>query len=139
MVAPAHRLQEGRQWASLCRCTYPTANLSPQTCAVLTGAMLPVWATAARRVRTVVRRRNVPLLALGAAFSFLVIPKAPPGASSPRGVRTTITAGPATAHRHRRRAVARPVDAGTAPGEVDSCGRDAAGLRASTAGSVRRR
>ena len=35
--------------------------------------MVPVWATAARRVRTVVKSRYVPLLALGAAYCFLVM------------------------------------------------------------------
>jgi cobalt/nickel transport system permease protein len=51
----------------------PDGYLSPETCLVLTGAALPVWATAARRVRRTVTRRAVPLLALGAASSFLVM------------------------------------------------------------------
>src|SRR5689334_1267928 len=51
----------------------PDGYLSPATCAVMTGAMVPVWATAARRVKQVVKRQYVPLLALGAAFSFIVM------------------------------------------------------------------
>jgi cobalt/nickel transport system permease protein len=51
----------------------PDGYLSPQTCAVMTGAMVPVWITAARRVKRVVKRQYVPLLALGAAFTFLVM------------------------------------------------------------------
>src|SRR5690349_4135888 len=35
--------------------------------------MVPVWVTAGRRVRKVVKSRYVPLLALGAAYSFLVM------------------------------------------------------------------
>ena len=37
------------------------------------AAMVPVWMTAGRRVRKVVTSRYVPLLALGAAYSFLVM------------------------------------------------------------------
>jgi cobalt/nickel transport system permease protein len=51
----------------------PDGYLSPETCAVMTGAMVPVWTAAARRVRRVVKRQYVPLLALGAAFTFLVM------------------------------------------------------------------
>jgi cobalt/nickel transport system permease protein len=51
----------------------PDGYLSPQTCAVLCGASVPFWATAARRVRKVVKHRYVPLLALGSAYCFLVM------------------------------------------------------------------
>ena len=51
----------------------PDGYLSPQTCAVAGGAMVPVWATSARRVRRKVKQRDVPLLAIGAAFCFLVM------------------------------------------------------------------
>ena len=51
----------------------PDGYLSPQTCGALGVAMVPVWARAGRRVRRVVKTRNVPLLAMGAAFSFLVM------------------------------------------------------------------
>jgi cobalt/nickel transport system permease protein len=51
----------------------PDGYLSPQTCGVLGAAMVPVWRTAARRVRAVVRSRFVPLIAVGAAYCFLVM------------------------------------------------------------------
>ena len=51
----------------------PDGYLSPQTCGVLGAAMVPVWLTAGRRVRAVVKTRSVPLVALGAAFSFLIM------------------------------------------------------------------
>lgn len=51
----------------------PDGYLSPATCAVMYAADLPVWATAARRVNRVVASRDVPLLAIGAAFCFLTM------------------------------------------------------------------
>src|SRR6266513_2288215 len=51
----------------------PDGYLSPQTCATFGAAMVPVWATAGRRVRRVVKQRNLPLLAIGAAYCFLVM------------------------------------------------------------------
>jgi cobalt/nickel transport system permease protein len=51
----------------------PDGYLSPQTSAVFGVAMLPLWWQAARRVKKVVKSRYVPLVALGAAFSFVVM------------------------------------------------------------------
>jgi cobalt/nickel transport system permease protein len=51
----------------------PDGYLSPQTCAVATVVMVPVWGTAARKVRETIKRREVPLLALAASYSFLVM------------------------------------------------------------------
>ncbi|HYT38648.1 MAG TPA: cobalt transporter CbiM, partial [Acidimicrobiia bacterium] len=51
----------------------PDGYLSPSTCAVFYGASVPVWVTAGRRVRKVVKSRYVPLVAIGAAYSFLVM------------------------------------------------------------------
>jgi cobalt/nickel transport system permease protein len=51
----------------------PDGYLSPQTCAVMYGAAAPFWVVGARRVRKVVKTRFVPLLALGAAYCFLVM------------------------------------------------------------------
>lgn len=51
----------------------PDGYLSPTTCAALTAVMVPVWATAGRRVRKVVKSRYVPLVAIGAAYCFLVM------------------------------------------------------------------
>jgi cobalt/nickel transport system permease protein len=51
----------------------PDGYLSPQTCAVGFGATVPVWTVAARRAEKVVTSRHVPLLAIGAAYCFLVM------------------------------------------------------------------
>ncbi|MDX6367217.1 MAG: cobalt/nickel transport system permease protein [Nocardioidaceae bacterium] len=51
----------------------PDGYLSPQTCAVGFAAAVPVWALAARRVSSVVKTRNVPMLAIFSALSFLVM------------------------------------------------------------------
>lgn len=51
----------------------PDGYLSPQSCAVLGTAMVPAWYVAGRRVKRVVTTRFVPLLAIGAAYCFLVM------------------------------------------------------------------
>src|SRR5947209_7554853 len=51
----------------------PDGYLSPATCATFYGASVPVWVVAGRRVRLVVKNRYVPLVAMGAAYSFLVM------------------------------------------------------------------
>src|SRR3954464_14417681 len=51
----------------------PDGYLSPQTCAAFGAGMTPVWWTAGQRVRRVVQTRYVPLVALGAAYCFLVM------------------------------------------------------------------
>src|SRR5512135_1109395 len=51
----------------------PDGYLSPQTCAVAYAAVVPTWAVAARKVGRVVKTRNVPLLAMFAALSFLIM------------------------------------------------------------------
>ena len=51
----------------------PDGYLSPATCGAFYLAMVPFWARATRRVRKLARSRHVPLLAVGAAFSFLVM------------------------------------------------------------------
>ena len=51
----------------------PDGYLSPATCGALGAAMVPVWAVAGRRVRKVVKSRYVPLVAIGAAYCFLVM------------------------------------------------------------------
>jgi cobalt/nickel transport system permease protein len=51
----------------------PDGYLSPQTCGVMYGVMVPVWATAVRKVKKVVKDRHAPLMALGAAYAFLVM------------------------------------------------------------------
>ena len=51
----------------------PDSVLSPATCAAAGIAMAPVWAVAARRVRRSLGTRQMPLLALGAAFCFTIM------------------------------------------------------------------
>jgi cobalt/nickel transport system permease protein len=51
----------------------PDSILSPSTCAAAGLAMTPVWTLAARRVRRDLGTRQVPLLALGAAFCFTIM------------------------------------------------------------------
>lgn len=51
----------------------PDGYLSPATCAVAGAAMVPVIGIACARTKKVVKDRHAPLLALGAAYSFLVM------------------------------------------------------------------
>jgi len=51
----------------------PDGYLSPQTCAVLGAAMVPIWATAAAKLKKTLKEKQVPLLAIGAAFSFTIM------------------------------------------------------------------
>lgn len=49
----------------------PENYLSPSTCAVMTAAMVPVWTYAIKKVKTEIPKVKMPLLGIGAAFSFL--------------------------------------------------------------------
>ncbi|MBC8080243.1 MAG: cobalt transporter CbiM, partial [Gorillibacterium sp.] len=51
----------------------PDNYLSPSTCAVFVAAMLPVWRKASLCVRREITRQKMPLLGVGAAFSFLLM------------------------------------------------------------------
>ena len=51
----------------------PDGYLSPATCGFFGAVMLPIWYKASRTVGKVVKSRYVPMLAIGAAFSFLVM------------------------------------------------------------------
>jgi cobalt/nickel transport system permease protein len=51
----------------------PDGYLSPATCGFFGAVMLPIWYKASRTVGKIVKSRYVPLLAIGAAFSFLVM------------------------------------------------------------------
>lgn len=51
----------------------PDGSLSPQTCLAAFAIAAPTIAVASRRVTTVVKTRNVPMLAMFAAVSFLVM------------------------------------------------------------------
>ncbi len=51
----------------------PDGYLSPATCAAAYAAAAPFWVTASRRVKRTVTSRHVPMLAMFAALSFLVM------------------------------------------------------------------
>jgi len=51
----------------------PDNYLSPSTCAVMGAAMVPVWTVAVKKVKTEMSRVKVPMLGIGAAFSFLLM------------------------------------------------------------------
>ncbi|MGC8762988.1 MAG: cobalt transporter CbiM [Acidobacteriota bacterium] len=51
----------------------PDGYLGPATCLAAFGAMVPFWSTAAARLKRTLHLQRVPLLALGAAFTFLVM------------------------------------------------------------------
>lgn len=49
----------------------PENYLSPSTCAVMTAAMVPAWGYSINKVRKEIPKAKMPLLGIGAAFSFL--------------------------------------------------------------------
>ncbi len=51
----------------------PDGYLSPRTCGVFFAAMLPVWYLAAKKVERALGHKHLPLLALGAAFTFVIM------------------------------------------------------------------
>ena len=51
----------------------PDGYLGPPTCAVLYAAMLLVWAAAAAKVKKTLKAKQIPLLAIAAAFSFVIM------------------------------------------------------------------
>lgn len=51
----------------------PDNYLSPATCAVMGAVMIPVWAVSIRQIKKEVPREKIPLLGIGAAFSFLIM------------------------------------------------------------------
>ncbi|MDP4181634.1 MAG: cobalt transporter CbiM [Bacillota bacterium] len=51
----------------------PDNYLSPSTCAVMCAAMIPVWSIAVKKVKDEVTKVKMPLLGIGAAFSFLLM------------------------------------------------------------------
>lgn len=51
----------------------PDNYLSPSTCAVMGAAMVPVWSVAVKKVKAEVSKVKIPLLGIGAAFSFLMM------------------------------------------------------------------
>ena len=51
----------------------PDGYLGPQTYAVLDAAIIPIWMIAGARIKKVLKARQVPLMALAAAFSFVIM------------------------------------------------------------------
>ena len=51
----------------------PDNYLSPATCAVMGATMVPVWTKAVKKVKEEVSKVKIPLLGVGAAFSFLLM------------------------------------------------------------------
>ncbi len=51
----------------------PDNYLSPSTCAVMGAAMVPAWTIAVKKVKEEVSKVKIPLLGIGAAFSFLMM------------------------------------------------------------------
>jgi len=51
----------------------PDGYLGPQTYAILDVAIIPIWGIAASKVKKSLKTRQVPLMALGAAFSFVIM------------------------------------------------------------------
>lgn len=51
----------------------PDNYLSPSTCAVMGAVMIPVWIKAVKGIKKEVSKKKMPLLGIGAAFSFLVM------------------------------------------------------------------
>ena len=49
----------------------PENYLSPSTCAVMAAAMVPVWVHAVKKVKEELPKEKIPMLGVGAAFSFL--------------------------------------------------------------------
>ncbi len=49
----------------------PENYLSPETCAVMAAAMVPVWYKAGKKVKETIPKEKMPLLGVFAAFSFL--------------------------------------------------------------------
>jgi cobalt/nickel transport system permease protein len=51
----------------------PDGYLGPVTCAACYIVMAPIWAVASRKVKKTLKAKQVPLLAIGAAFSFVIM------------------------------------------------------------------
>jgi len=51
----------------------PDGYLGPQTYMVLDVVMIPIWVIAARKVKRTLKAKQIPLMALGAAFAFVIM------------------------------------------------------------------
>jgi cobalt/nickel transport system permease protein len=51
----------------------PDNYLSPTTCAVMGTVMLPIWKIAVKKVKDELTKKRIPMMGIGAAFSFMVM------------------------------------------------------------------
>src|SRR5208337_192639 len=51
----------------------PDGYLGPPTCGFFYAAMVPIWTVAVNKVKKTLKAKYVPLLAIGAAFSFVLM------------------------------------------------------------------
>ena len=51
----------------------PDNYLSPSTCVALGAAMVPVWTRTVKKVKKEVTKKKMPLMGIGAAFSFIIM------------------------------------------------------------------
>jgi cobalt/nickel transport system permease protein len=51
----------------------PDGYLSPQTYLVLDAAIIPIWVVAAKKIKRTLKTKQIPLMALGAAFAFVIM------------------------------------------------------------------
>jgi len=51
----------------------PDGYLSPETYVALDVAIIPIWVVAARKVKKSLKSKQIPLMALGAAFAFIIM------------------------------------------------------------------
>jgi len=51
----------------------PDGYLGPATCGIFYAVMLPIWTAASRIVKKTLKVKQVPMLAIGAAFSFVIM------------------------------------------------------------------
>ncbi|MFH0917648.1 MAG: cobalt transporter CbiM [Candidatus Omnitrophota bacterium] len=51
----------------------PDGYLGPATCGIFYAVMLPIWTMASRIVKKTLQVKQVPILAIGAAFSFVIM------------------------------------------------------------------
>ncbi|HCC01394.1 MAG TPA: cobalamin biosynthesis protein CbiM, partial [Ruminococcaceae bacterium] len=49
----------------------PDNYLSPQTCAVMAAAMVPVWTISIKKIKKEIPKEKLPLMGVAAAFSFI--------------------------------------------------------------------
>ena len=51
----------------------PDNYLSPTTCAVMGAVMVPIWRIAVKKVNNELTKKRIPLMGIGAAFSFMIM------------------------------------------------------------------